>query len=63
MTIATRALEYSDDDVPLTGFLAAGDGQEEPRPGILLVHGGAGLDEHAQGQAARYAELGYVVLA
>jgi dienelactone hydrolase len=33
------------------------------RPGILLVHGGAGLDEHARAQARRYAALGYVVLA
>ncbi|MEN3361393.1 MAG: hypothetical protein V7637_5375 [Mycobacteriales bacterium] len=63
MTIATRALEYSDDDVSLTGFLAADGEQRDPRPGILLVHGGAGLDDHAREQAARYAELGYVVLA
>ena len=32
-------------------------------PGILLIHGGAGLDEHARDQARRYAELGYTVLA
>jgi dienelactone hydrolase len=29
----------------------------------MLVHGGAGLDDHARQQARRYAELGYVVLA
>lgn len=34
-----------------------------PRPGLLLIHGGAGLDDHARGQALRYSELGYVVLA
>jgi dienelactone hydrolase len=34
-----------------------------PRPGLLLVHGGAGLDDHARDQAMRYAALGYVVLA
>src|SRR5260370_35438887 len=33
----------------------------DTRPGILLVHGGAGLDEHAREQAQRYAALGYVV--
>lgn len=38
----------------------AGDG---PRPGILLIHGGAGLDDHARGQALRYSKLGYPVLA
>src|SRR2546430_9496024 len=31
--------------------------------GILLIHGGAGLDEHTRDQARRYAALGYVVLA
>ncbi len=29
----------------------------------MLFHGGAGLDEHARGQARLYAALGYVVLA
>jgi dienelactone hydrolase len=29
----------------------------------LVVHGGAGLDERARGQAGRYAAFGYVVLA
>jgi dienelactone hydrolase len=29
----------------------------------MLIHGGAGLDDHAREQAGRYAALGYVVLA
>jgi dienelactone hydrolase len=33
------------------------------RPSVLVVHGGAGLDDHARAQARRYAELGYIVLA
>src|ERR1700691_3565709 len=53
MTIATRVLAYSDLDTALTG----------PRSGILLIHGGGGLDEHARDQARRYSELGYTVLA
>jgi dienelactone hydrolase len=36
---------------------------DSPRPGLLLIHGGAGLDDHARGQALRYSKLGYVVLA
>jgi len=33
-----------------------------PAPaGILVIHGGAGLDEHARAQAARWASLGYAV--
>jgi dienelactone hydrolase len=37
--------------------------RDTPRPGILLIHGGAGLDDHAREQARRYAALGYAVLA
>jgi hypothetical protein len=43
--ILTRTLSYSDLDTPLTGVLHWNEGQ--PGPGILLIHGGAGLDEHA----------------
>lgn len=54
---------YRDRDTPLTGVLYRDATTESSRPGILLVHGGAGLDEHAREQAHRYAALGYVVLA
>ena len=63
MNIATRDLSYRDLDTPLTGQFCWNDGQEGPRPGILLIHGGAGLDAHAREQACRYAALGYAVLA
>src|SRR3979409_756740 len=59
--IATRSLSYSDLDTPLAGVLHWNEAQ--PGPGIPLIHGGAGLDEHARDQARRYAELGYTVLA
>ena len=61
--ITTRDLAYSDLDTPLTGMLCRDEAQLGTRPGILLVHGGAGLDDHAREQARRYAALGYVVLA
>jgi len=54
---------YRDEDTPLTGVLCRDEAQSGQRPGVLLVHGGAGLDDHARGQARRYAALGYVVLA
>lgn len=54
---------YRDRDTPLTGVLCRDETAQGSRPGILLVHGGAGLDEHAREQAHRYAALGYVVLA
>ncbi len=61
--IATRDLSYQDLDLTLTGLLCWDDAQENPRPGILLIHGGAGLDAHAREQARRYAAIGYTVLA
>jgi dienelactone hydrolase len=64
MKIVTDESRYSDGDVPLTGFLVRPDGVPgQPAPGLLLVHGGAGLDDHARAQAQRYAALGFVVLA
>jgi dienelactone hydrolase len=63
VNIATRDLSYRDLGTPLTGFFCWNEAQEGPRPGILLIHGGAGLDAHAREQACRYAALGYAVLA
>ncbi|HEV3359010.1 MAG TPA: dienelactone hydrolase family protein [Pseudonocardiaceae bacterium] len=62
MAIVNRALPYSDLDVSLTGALYWDD-QRPSAPGLLLIHGGAGLDQHARDQARRYAELGFTVLA
>ena len=63
MNIVTRDLSYRDLETPLTGLFCWNEAQEGPRPGILLIHGGAGLDAHAREQACRYAALGYAVLA
>jgi len=60
--LTTRTVAYADRDTPLTGELYW-DTDDVPRPGILLIHGGGGLDDHARGQASRYAALGYVVFA
>lgn len=61
--MATRTVSYSDLETRLSGALCWDESLPGGRPGILLIHGGAGLDEHARDQARRYAELGYVVLA
>src|SRR5215207_1894918 len=61
--IVTRTVSYLDVDTALTGVLVWNEALPGPKPGILLVHGGAGLDDHARDQARRYAELGYAVLA
>ena len=63
MATATRVVTYNDQETALTGFLAWDDAAGQPLPGLLLVHGGAGLDDHARGQARRYAGHGYAVLA
>jgi dienelactone hydrolase len=61
--IVVRDLPYDDLGLPLAGLLCWDEAQDGPRPGILLIHGGAGLDAHARDQARRYAALGYAVLA
>ena len=63
MPIQTRAFDYNHEDQPLTGMFAWDDTSSEKRPGILVIHGGAGLDDHAKEQARRFANLGYVAFA
>jgi dienelactone hydrolase len=62
--INTKPQSYADGDTELTGeFFVDTSEPSGRRAGVMLVHGGAGLDDHARQQARRYAELGYVVLA
>jgi dienelactone hydrolase len=63
INLAVTDWPYPDRGTPLTGVLCRDESAAAARPGILLIHGGAGLDEHAREQARRYAALGYVVLA
>jgi dienelactone hydrolase len=61
--IETREVPYEDGNTQLRGFLAWDPNSSYSRPGILVVHGGAGLDDHAKGRSRRLAESGYVVFA
>jgi dienelactone hydrolase len=63
MTLETQQMAYCDEDARLNGFLAVDTARRDKRPGILVVHGGAGLDDHARGRARRFAEAGFVVFA
>ena len=63
MTVNTQLVPYRDGDTQLGGFLAWDSSRTDRRPGILVVHGGAGLDDHARGRANRLAEWGFVVFA
>lgn len=63
MALAAREIEYGDGETLLTGVLVEEAEPDGTHPGILLIHGGSGLDDHARGQAQRYAQLGYSVFA
>ena len=61
--LTTQPVPYRDGETSLNGFLAWDPAHYDRRPGILVVHGGAGLDDHAKGRARRFAELGFLVFA
>jgi dienelactone hydrolase len=63
MRLETEPIVYRDGDVRLEGFLAIDADRAGTRPGVLVVHGGAGIDDHARGRARRFAEAGFVVFA
>jgi dienelactone hydrolase len=62
MRLREERIEYHDADVELRGLLVW-DGRGRERPGMLVVHGGAGLDDHARARAKQLAALGLVVFA
>jgi dienelactone hydrolase len=62
MELKEAPIDYRDGGAELTG-LFVWDGSELRRPGVLVVHGGAGLDDHAKGRARQLAELGLLVFA
>ena len=62
MKLKEEAVDYRDGDTELSGLLVC-DYRELARPGILVVHGGAGLDDHAKGRARQLADLGLVAFA
>jgi dienelactone hydrolase len=63
LKINTQAVDYRDGEVSLTGLFVWDTTLAGKRAGAMVVHGGAGLDDHAKDRARRLAELGYVVFA
>ncbi len=62
MKLNEEAIDYRDGNAELSGLLVW-DGNELAHPGVLVVHGGAGLDDHAKSRARQLAELGLVAFA
>jgi dienelactone hydrolase len=62
MTVSEEIVEYRDGEAELSGVLFSGGG-DGARPGMLVVHGGAGLDDHSMRRARQLAELGLVAFA
>src|SRR5262245_59970941 len=61
--IETQGLAYRDGEETLNGLFAWDAARSGRRPGVLVIHGGAGLDDHARGRARRFADAGYVAFA
>ncbi len=61
--VKIEALAYDHDGVALVGELCHPDATGEPRPGILVVHEGMGISDHAKRRARELAERGFVALA
>ena len=59
----TQDITYRDGTVGLRGFLAYDETVGDRRPGVLVVHEGLGLNDHAMERARMIAGLGYVALA
>jgi len=65
MSVTRKPLEYSDDaGKRFCGEIAYDDAARGPRPGVLVVHEGGGINPHPTWRAERLAqELGVVALA
>jgi Dienelactone hydrolase family len=62
MKLREEAIEHREVDAELSGLLIW-DSNELAHPGVLVVHGGGALDDHAKSRARQLAELGVLVLA
>ena len=60
MASTGHSVTYHDADTTLHGVMYR-DESPHRLPGILLIHGGAGLDDHARQQGLRWSALGYAV--
>jgi dienelactone hydrolase len=63
VNIATEMKSYQLGGTGFTGMFASNDAARGRRPGVLVIHGGAGLDDHAKGRARQIAKWGLLAFA
>ena len=63
MAMQTQRAQYAYEETQFEGIFYYEDSKTHRTPGILVIHGGAGLDDHAKGRARRFAESGYIAFA
>jgi len=63
VNLREESFEYRDDGAELSGLFIWNDEIDRERPGVLVVHGGAGLDDHARSRARQFAKLGVIAFA
>lgn len=59
----TQDIDYRDGALGLRGYLVLDEMAGDRRPGVLVVHEGLGLEEHAMQRTRMLAGLGYVAMA
>jgi dienelactone hydrolase len=55
----THQIRYIQGTASLTGVFVPSQRTPTPDDGVLVIHGGAGVDTHALNRAQRFADLGY----
>jgi dienelactone hydrolase len=63
MAVISETVTYEDGEITLHGVLMYDQARRGRRPGVLVLHGGAGLDDHAKGRAGRFAAAGFIAFA
>jgi dienelactone hydrolase len=61
--VKTKTVSYEVKGETMKGFLAYDDQNQDPRPGILVVHEWWGLNDYTRRRARMLAEMGYVAFA
>src|SRR5258708_37539954 len=62
-SMLTQDIPYRDGAARLRGFLAYDETARERRPGVLVVHEGLGLNDHAIERARMVARVAYHAIA